>query len=321
MMAGVPAEKAKRIYLAGHTGMVGSAIHRALRRHGYGDIVTRTHEELDLTDQAAVNALFESVAPEIVIDAAAKVGGIKANSEFPADFLMENLMIQSNLLDASFRSGAGRFIFLASSCMYPRDASMPLKESSILSDCPEPTNEPYAIAKIAGAKACQYYNRQYGTRYCALVPANVYGINDHFDPENSHVIPAMIRRFSEAKEAGLPAVEFWGTGAPLREFLYVDDLAEAVVTIMENEIQEEIINIGSGTEISMKDLAAEIASVVGYEGEVMWDTSKPDGMMRRVVDSTIAESYGWSPATDIVTGLRNTYEWYVSKPVGKATVL
>jgi len=302
--------KSDRIYVAGHTGMVGSAIYRALARSGYDNILVRTHDALDLKDQAAVDAFFRTESPDYVIAAAAKVGGIKANSEFPADFLMENIGIQHNLFNASYKSGVKKFIFLSSSCMYPRDAAMPLREDCILSDHPEPTNEPYALAKIVGTKACGYYNAQYGTRYIALVPANAYGVNDHFDPENAHVIPAMIRKFNDAKALGQSNVTFWGTGTPLREFLYVDDLADAVVFVMAHDMDEDIINVGGGTEISIRDLAEAIKSAVGYEGEICWDSGKPDGMMRRVVDSSILDHYGWRATTDIRAGIERTITWF-----------
>ena len=312
-----------RIYVAGHRGMVGGAIVRQLLALGWASeqILTRTHAELDLTDQAAVRAFFESERPEMVYLAAARVGGIHANNTYPAEFIYQNLMIEANVIDSAFRSGTKRLLFLGSSCIYPKYASQPMGEEALLTGTLEPTNEPYAIAKIAGIKLCESYNRQYGVShgvdYRSVMPTNLYGPGDNYHPENSHVIPALIRRFHEAKIGGLPAVLIWGTGTPRREFLYVDDLAAACVHVMETSPHRYAqhvqpmcshLNVGSGDEVSIRDLALTIARVVGYHGEIRFDAEKPDGAPRKLMDSGRLQALGWQPKVDLLSGLELAYE-------------
>lgn len=304
-------DKNSKIYVAGSTGMVGSAIIRSLKANNYINVITHTHDEIDLTDIQAVDKFFEQNQPEYVIDAAAKVGGIKANSEQMADFLMENMLIQNNLINSSLKYNVQKFLFLASACIYPKFSQQPIKEESLLTGALEPTNEGYALAKIVGLKACEYIHRQYGKNYITAMPANAYGINDCFDPNNSHVIPALIKRFDEAKDNNIPEVIMWGTGKALREFLYVDDLADACIFLLEHYDDEKFINIGSGEEVSMGELASIIKDVVGYTGQISYDTTKPDGMLRRIVDSRKISEMGWKAKITLREGIEKEYMWYL----------
>lgn len=310
-------ERNARIYVAGHTGLFGSAIVRALKRQGYGNILTRTHAELDLTDGAATLAFFEKEKPEYIFVAAALVGGIRANDTYMADFAMENLLITCNVLRAAHETGVKKLLYLGSSCIYPREAAQPVKEEYLLTGLLEPTNEGYAIAKIAGVRMCDYYKRQYGDNFISCIPANVYGENDDLDPQNSHVIPALIRRFHEAKMNGRPYVEIWGTGSAEREFMYIDDGAEACLYVMEKYDCPGTINIGMGETTSIRALAEQIKEVTGYQGEIRYDTSKPDGMPRRLLDSTKITELGWYPHIQLPEGLKMTYDWYLKKVGGK----
>lgn len=305
-------EKNSRIYVAGHTGMVGSAIVRCLRQNGYENIIVRTHQELDLTDQKECEKFFKEEQPEYVFLAAAKVGGIHANDTYPADFIMENMLIECNVIRSAFQNKVKKLMFLGSSCIYPKLCPQPIKEEYLLTGSLEPTNEAYALAKISGIKMCQSFNKQYGTRYISVMPANLYGINDRFDAYNSHVIPAMIVKFHKAKNENLPFVELWGTGKPLREFLYVDDMAEACLYLMQNYDGSELVNIGSGQEISIRELAEIIRDVVGFSGEIIFDTTKPDGTPRRVLDNSKITAMGWKPKTDLREGIKREYEYYVN---------
>ena len=304
-------EKNAKIYVAGHTGLFGSAIVRTLRRAGYTNILTRTHAELDLTDGAAAMAFFEKERPEYVFVAAALVGGIQANDTYMADFAMENLLITCNVLRAAHEIGVKKLLYLGSSCIYPRESAQPVKEEYLLTGLPEPTNEGYAIAKIAGVRMCDYYKRQYGDNFISCIPANVYGENDDLDPRNSHVIPALIRRFHEAKTENRPYVEIWGTGSAEREFMYIDDGADACLYVMERYEGPGTINIGMGKTTSIRELAEKIRRVVGYEGEIRYDTSKPDGMPRRLLDSTNITELGWKPRISLEDGLEKTYAWFL----------
>jgi GDP-L-fucose synthase len=302
-----------RIYVAGHTGLVGSAVRERLEAKGYGNILCLTHEELDLTRQAEVERFFSSERPEYVFLCAAKVGGIMANSTFPADFIYENLMIAANVIHSSFKSGVKKLLNLGSSCIYPRQAPQPLKEEYLLTGELEPTNEAYAVAKIAAIKLCRFYHRQHGADFLSAMPTNLYGPRDSFDLETSHVLPALIRKFHEARESSAPCVELWGTGRPLREFLHARDLAEACVLLMERfHAREagELVNIGTGKDISIQDLAHMIAGIVGYEGEIRWDRTKPDGMMRKVLDTSRIKAMGWCPRISLRQGIEETYAWY-----------
>ncbi len=301
-------EKISKIYVAGHRGMVGSAIVRELRRQGYDNIITRTHAELDLTRQADVEKFFAAEKPEYVFLAAAKVGGIGANSESPADFMYLNMMIEMNVINAAWQNGCRKLEFLGSSCIYPKFAPQPMREDCLLTSALEPTNEAYALAKISGLKYCEYLNRQYGTDYISVMPTNLYGANDNYHPTRSHVLPALIRRFHEAKVANLPSVNCWGDGSALREFLYVDDLADLCVFLMNNYSGNETVNAGTGKEISIKALAELIASIVGYEGEIHWDTSKPNGTPRKLLDVSKAAALGWTYKTDLRDGIKLAYE-------------
>lgn len=310
-----------RIYIAGHRGLVGSAILKRLESDGYRNLVTATRDELDLTRQADVEEFFERERPEYVFLAAAKVGGILANSTYPADFIRDNLLIQCNTIDAAYRSGAKKLLFLGSSCIYPKLAPQPMKEEHLLTGSLEPTNEWYAIAKIAGIKMCQAYRRQHGFNAISLMPTNLYGPGDDFDLNTSHVLPALIRKFHEAKmrqvrgEGDESAVVVWGTGKPRREFLHVDDLADAALFLMNNYDSGEIINVGVGKDISIKELAELIREIVGYEGGIKFDTSKPEGTPRKLLDVSKIRGLGWAPGITLTDGIRNTYEWYVnSKP-------
>ncbi|MEA4855257.1 GDP-L-fucose synthase [Solidesulfovibrio sp.] len=299
----------KPIYVAGHRGLVGAAIARALARRG-ARLVTRTHRELDLTDQAAVRAFFETERPAAVFLAAAKVGGIHANDTYPADFIRDNLLIQTNVIDAAYKTGVEKLVFLGSSCIYPRLASQPMREDQLLAGPLEPTNQWYAIAKIAGIKMCQAYRRQYGFPAISLMPTNLYGPGDNFTPVNSHVIPALMRRFHEARLAGRDSVVVWGTGNALREFLHVDDMAAAALTCFDRYDDEEIINIGTGQEVSIRELAARMAQVTGFAGTIAFDTSKPDGTPRKVLDVSRLTALGWQPRHGLAEGLAQTYRWF-----------
>lgn len=302
-----------KIYVAGHRGMVGSAIVRELKRLGYSNIITRSHSELDLTDQKAVNDFFEKERPEYVFLAAAKVGGILANSEAPADFMYQNMMLEMNVINAAWRNGVKKLEFLGSSCIYPRLAPQPMPESCLLTSSLEQTNEAYALAKISGLKYCEYLNRQYGTDFISVMPTNLYGPNDNYHPEHSHVLPALIRRFHEAKISGSESVTCWGDGSPYREFLYVDDLANLCVFLMNNYSGNETVNAGTGKEISIKDLTEIVAEVVGYKGEIKWDTTKPNGTPRKLLDVSKSTKLGWSYTTELQDGIKLAYEDFQSR--------
>ncbi len=306
-----------KIYVAGHTGMVGSAIARCLEHNGYNNVIYRMHSELDLTDQAATDNFFRTERPEYVFIAAAKVGGIHANNTYPADFIMENMLIECNIIKSSFKYNVEKLMFLGSSCIYPKTCPQPIKEEYLLTGPLEPTNEAYALAKISGIKMCQAYNRQYGTKYICAMPASLYGVNDRFDLYNAHVIPSMIIKLHMAKIKENPSVVLWGTGTPLREFLYVDDMAEACLRLMLTHDGSDCINIGSGKEISIRELAETIKKVIGYEGEIIYDTKKPDGTPRRVIDNFRIEQTGWRPQIDMEEGLRREYEYYLDLIISK----
>jgi GDP-L-fucose synthase len=299
------------IYVAGHRGLVGSAIWRELQRRGFTRLLGRTHAELDLMDSAAVKAFFQREKPEHVFVAAAKVGGIHANDTYPAQFLLENLQIQNNLFHHARLSGVKKLLFLGSSCIYPKMAPQPLKEEYLLSGPLEPTNQWYAVAKIAGIKLCEAFRRQYGADFISAMPTSLYGLNDHYDLQNSHVLPAFIRKFHEAKAAGAAAVTCWGTGTARREFLFADDLASACVFLMEHYSEEQFINVGCGTDLDIKTLAEMVRSIVGFEGEIVWDTSKPDGTPRKLMDSSRIFALGWKPRIGLETGIRLAYEDYL----------
>ena len=302
--------KGDKIYVAGHKGLVGSAFLRLLGERGFENIIYRTHSELDLTDQSAVMDFFGQERPEYIFLAAARVGGIQANSSYPAEFIRDNILIQSNVIDAAYRNDARKLLFLGSSCIYPKLAPQPMKEEYLLSGDLEPTNEWYAIAKIAGIKMCQAYRRQYGFNAICLMPTNLYGPGDNFDPEDSHVVPALIRKFYEAKTKGKPEVVVWGTGTPKREFLHVDDLADAALFLMENYDEEDIINVGVGKDISIKELAELIKDISGYRGEIVFDTLKPDGTPRKLLDISRLRKLGWAPKISLREGLLSTYKWF-----------
>lgn len=299
-----------KIYIAGHRGMVGSAVWRALESKGYTNLVGRSSKELDLRDQSQVQNFFDRETPDIVIDAAARVGGILANSENPYPFLMENLQIQNNLIDESHKAGIKKFIFLGSSCIYPKLAPQPLKEEYLLTDSLEPTNEWYAIAKIAGIKACEAIRKQYGKDFVSLMPTNLYGPFDNFDLKSSHVLPAMIRKFHEAKENNHADVTLWGSGNPMREFLHVDDMAQAVVHAVENTLPEHLYNVGTGSDVTIRELANTIQKIVGHEGSIVWDSSKPDGTPRKLMDNSRLNSLGWNSKIPLHSGIEKTYEWF-----------
>lgn len=302
-----------KIYVAGHRGMVGSAILRELKKQGYYNILTRSHSELDLTDQKAVNEFFEREKPEYVFLAAAKVGGILANSQAPADFMYHNMMLEMNVIHAAWKNGVKKLEFLGSSCIYPRLAPQPMTESCLLTSSLEPTNEAYALAKISGLKYCEYLNRQYGTDFISVMPTNLYGPNDNYHAENSHVLPALIRRFHEAKVSNAESVTCWGDGSPLREFLYVDDLANLCVFLMQNYSGNETVNAGSGKEIAIRDLTQLVAEIVGYKGKIEWDSSKPNGTPRKLLDISKAKALGWTYSTELKDGIRLAYRDYLSK--------
>ena len=305
--------KDSKIYVAGHRGLVGSAIMRKLQQEGYTNIITKTHKELDLTNQAQTQEFFKKEKPEYVFLAAAKVGGIHANNTYPADFAYINIMIESNVIKASYDYGVKKLLFLGSSCIYPKLCPQPIKEEYLLTGPLEKTNEAYAIAKIAGLKMCQYFNRQYGTNYISVMPTNLYGPNDNFDLETSHVLPALIRKFHEAKINNKPYVEVWGTGTPRREFLHVDDLADAVIYLMNNYDENEPLNIGTGKDITIKELAELIKEIVGYEGEIKFDTTKPDGTPRKLLDVSRLHATGWKHKIELREGIKQTYEWYKTR--------
>jgi len=330
-------DKLSKIYLAGHKGLVGSAIHRKLKELEYANIIVRTHEELDLTRQEQVESFFAREKPEYVFLAAAKVGGILANATYPAEFIYDNLAIEVNTIHAAYRYRVKKLLFLGSSCIYPRECPQPMKEDYLLTGPLEPTNEAYAIAKIAGIKMCQAYNTQYGTKFISVMPTNLYGPNDNFDLETSHVLPALVRKFHLAKLAAeekwdlieidervfgkipadikeaLPKVKLWGNGKPRREFLHVDDLADACVFLMNNYDGSEIVNIGVGSDLSIAELAEMVAEVVGFKGEIIFDTSKPDGTPQKLLDVTRLKNFRWSPQIDLVRGIEQTYNWYLEQ--------
>lgn len=304
-----------KIYVAGDSGMVGSAIVRRLRAQGYDNIVTRSHAALDLTDQRAVNEFFDAERPQYVFLAAAKVGGIVANSTAPADFMYVNMMLEMNVINAAWRTGADKLLFLGSSCIYPRMAPQPITESALLTSALEQTNEAYALAKISGLKYCEYLNRQYGTDYISVMPTNLYGPNDNYHPEHSHVLPALIRRFHEAKEQGLDEVVCWGDGTPLREFLYVDDLANLCVFLMNNYSGNETVNAGTGKELSIRQLTEMVADIVGYRGRILWDTTRPNGTPRKLLDVSKATALGWTYSTELPDGIRLAYDDFLNNPM------
>ncbi|ARP87423.1 GDP-L-fucose synthase [Bordetella genomosp. 9] len=311
----------QHVFVAGHRGMVGSAIVRELGRRGYRNIVTRAHHELDLENQNQVNRFFCTQPVDTVYLAAAKVGGILANNTYPVDFLYRNLMMECNVIHAAFAAGVKRLMFLGSSCIYPKMAPQPMREDALLTGPLEPTNEPYAVAKIAGLKLCEAYNRQYGTRYLCAMPTNLYGPNDNYDLNNSHVLPALIRKFHEAREQGAPTVTIWGTGRPRREFLHVDDLARACVMLMESDAAEGVYNIGVGTDVSIAELAALVAQVVGYQGDLVYDTSKPDGTPRKLLDVSRVQALGWRAEMGLRQGIEATYHDYLRHAAGQALPL
>jgi len=317
---GEAVDKQARIYVAGHRGLVGAAILRKLKAEGYRNLITGIRRELDLTRQTEVDAFFDSEQPQFVFMAAAKVGGIWANNTYPAEFIYQNLMIQTNVIHAAYRISVEKLLFLGSSCIYPRECPQPMKEEYLLTGELEPTNEPYAIAKIAGIKMCQAYNRQYGTRFVSLMPTNLYGPGDNFDLQNSHVLPALIRKFHEAKTRGKShetrherknTVTIWGTGAPRREFLYVDDLAEACLFVMNHYDGDDIINVGVGKDISIKELAEMTSAVVEFEGDLIFDESKPDGTPRKLLDVNRLRTLGWQSRTTLKRGIEQAYQWFV----------
>jgi len=299
-----------RIYVAGHRGLVGSAVVRSLDGQGFKNLIVRTHEELDLTEQSAVRKFFEATRPKVVIMAAARVGGLYANNSHPAGFLRDNLLIQDNVIDAAYRSGVEKFVFLGSSCIYPKMAPQPIKEDYLLTGPLEPTNEWYAIAKIAGVKMCQAYRREFGFNAISLMPTNLYGPGDNFDLQSSHVLPALIRKFHEAKLGNAKSVEIWGTGTPRREFLHVDDLADAVMYLLQEYEGEPIVNIGWGEDLTIRELAGTIMSVIGYSGALTFDHSKPDGTPRKLLDVSRLQSLGWRPRISLQAGIEGTYAWF-----------
>jgi len=307
--------KDSKVYIAGHKGMVGSAIYRKLEKEGYTNLIAKTSSELDLRDQAAVADFFEQEKPVFVFLAAAKVGGIIANNTYRAEFLYENLQIQNNIIHSAYLNKVEKLLFLGSSCIYPKMAPQPLKEEYLLTGLLEPTNEPYAIAKIAGIKMCDAYRAQYGCNYISVMPTNLYGYNDNYHPQNSHVLPALIRRFHEAKVQKSPSVTIWGTGSPRREFLFADDLAEACYYLMYNYDEEGLVNIGTGEDITIKDLALLIKEIVGFEGEINFDTSKPDGTPRKLMDVTKLHSKGWKHTIELPEGIATAYQDFLNKNI------
>ncbi len=305
-------DKSSKIYVAGHTGLVGSALVRELKKNGYSNIITKTHSELDLTSRPDVEDFFLKERPEYVFLAAAKVGGIVANDKYSADFIRENLFIQTNVIDSAYKNKVKKFLFLGSSCLYPKFAPQPIKEESLLTGELELTNKSYAIAKIAGIVMCQSYSKQYGMNAISVMPTNLYGENDNFDLENSHVIPAIMKKFDNAKKNNLKEVILWGSGSPKREFLHVDDLASACVYLMNNYSSPEIINIGTGEDLSILELANIVKKCVGYEGKIVWDSSKPDGTPRKLLDVSKIKALGWKPSITFAKGIKKTYDWYKS---------
>ncbi len=304
-------EKSAKIYVAGGNGMVGSAILRALKAQGYTDLLHPGSSELNLIRQAEVEDFFRAEKPEYVFLAAAKVGGILANDRYPADFIYQNIMIESNVIHAAYEHGVRKLLFLGSSCIYPKFAEQPIREEALLSGYLEPTNEAYAIAKIAGVELCKFYKKQYGCDFISAMPTNLYGYNDNFDPETSHVLPALIRKFHEAKIAGHPSVTLWGTGTPKREFLFVDDLAQACLFLMQNYDGSSHLNVGTGEDVSITHLASIIQEIIGYEGEINYDTSKPDGTPRKVMDVSKINALGWKYTTELRAGIELVYDWYL----------
>jgi len=305
--------KDARIYVAGHGGLVGSAIWRELERQGYTHLLGKRRAELDLLDPAAVRDFYRQARPEYVVMAAAKVGGINANNTYPAEFIYENLQVQNNMIQGAWQAGVKKLLYLGSSCIYPKLAPQPLKEDSLLSGPLEPTNEWYAIAKIAGIKLCQAYRRQYGCDFISVMPTNLYGPNDHYDLQNAHVLPTLTRKFHETKMANAPAVTCWGTGQPRREFLYVDDLARACVFLLQNYSQDQIINVGYGSDVTIRELAEIVRRIVGFTGQIQWDTAKPDGTPRKFLDSSRILAMGWRPQVDLETGIRLAYEDFLKR--------
>lgn len=308
-----PITKQSKIYVAGHRGMVGSAIVRRLEAGGYSNIVTCTHAELDLTNQAAVNNFFQTENPEYVFLAAAKVGGIHANNTYRAEFIYQNLMIEANVIHAAWMAGVERLLFLGSSCIYPRDCPQPIKEEYLLTGPLEQTNEPYAVAKIAGINLCESYNRQYGTQYLAVMPTNLYGPNDNYDLNNSHVLPALIRKAHEAKCRGDSELVVWGSGRPMREFLYVADMADACIFVMESNITENLVNIGTGEDVTIYDLAELVSAVVGFKGKIVFDVSKPDGTMRKLLNVDRMRNLGWQAKFSLLDGIKLAYSSFLSQ--------
>ena len=303
--------KGTKIYIAGHNGMVGSAIWRTLSAKGYTNLIGASSSVLDLRNQEAVKAYFDQEKPEVVIDAAARVGGILANNDYPYQFIMENMQIQNNLIDSALQAGIEKFIFLGSSCIYPKLAPQPLKEAYLLTGELEPTNEWYAIAKITGVKACQAIRKQFGKDYVSLMPTNLYGTHDNFDLNTSHVLPAMIRKFHEAKENNHAPVTLWGSGTPMREFLFVNDMAEAVVFALENKLPDYLYNVGTGEDLTIKQLAETIQKITGHQGEIIWDSSKPDGTPRKLMDVSKMHELGWKHQVDLEEGIQKTYDWFL----------
>lgn len=305
-------DKTAKIYIAGHRGMVGSAVWRALEKKGYSNLIGQSSQELDLRNQEAVRAFISREKPDAIIDAAAKVGGILANKDYPYQFIMENMQIQNNLIDTALHAGIEKFIFLGSSCIYPKLAPQPLLEEYLLTDSLEPTNEWYALAKISGIKSCEAIRKQFGKDYVSLMPTNLYGIHDNFDLTSSHVLPAMIRKFHEAKENDHSPVTLWGTGTPLREFLFVDDMAQAVVFALENQLPDYLYNVGTGEDLSIEKLAWTIQQIVGHRGEIIWDTTKPDGTPRKLMDSAKMNQLGWKHQVALEEGIEETYNWFLA---------
>ena len=311
-------DKASCIYVAGHTGLIGSAVKRALERSGFSNVITFSHRDLELTDTLSVDGFFDSAKPEYVVLAAGRVGGIVENQTYPADFMSTNLAIQLNVLRAAHRVGVRKLILFASSCMYPRECPQPMKESALFSGYPEPTSLAYAVSKLAGMQMCLAYNQQYGEkRFIPVIPNSAYGIKDNFDPKSGHVLAALIRRFHEAKQAKTPRVTLWGSGTPRREFIHADDIAEACMILLKDDTSklQFPLNLGTGKDFSIRELAENIATVVGYTGELEWDTSKPDGAARKLLDSSRLLTFGWRPSVDLVSGLKSTYQWYLDNMI------
>jgi len=308
-------EKNSRIYIAGHKGLVGSAIVRILRKEGFTNLILRTSSELDLRNQKATEEFLEKEKPEYVFDAAAKVGGIRANMTYPAEFVYDNLQIQNNIIHSSWKNGVKKLLFLGSACIYPRECTQPIKEEYLLTNILEPTNEPYAVAKISGIKMCQAYNKQHGTNFISVMPTNLFGPEDNFDPINSHIVAALIRKFHEAKIQNKDEVTLWGTGTPKRDIIYVDDVAQACLFLMQNYNSSDIINIGTGKDLSVREIAGIVKDVVGFKGKISFDATKPDGMMRRILDISKINALGWKAETDIKEGIKKTYDWFLKNEI------